>query len=211
MNNLRYTLLSDGSSDRALMPILKWLLQVHLPNCSIQEEWADLRRVNKTQRDSFEKRIKLSVELYPCDLLFIHRDAEKEPRQNRVVEIQKALQSINLTDPPTVCVIPVHMTEAWLLFDAIAIRKAASNPNGSVSLKLPNLKQLENNPDPKQILYGLLRDASELNNRRLRAFPVSEQVSRVADLIDDFQPLRALPAFNALETELKQVIQSQGW
>jgi hypothetical protein len=211
MINLRYTLLSDGSSDRALMPMLNWLLRLHLPNCPIQGEWADLRHVNKSLRDSFEKRIQLSVDLYPCDLFFIHRNAEKEPRENRVVEIQKALQKINVSTSPTVYVIPVRMTEAWLLFNLAAIRQAASNPNGKVNLQLPSLKQLENNPDPKQVLHDLLYQATELPNRRLRNFPVSERVIRVAELIDDFSPLLALPAFAALETELKEVIKSQTW
>ena len=44
MSDLRYTLLADGSSDRALMPILSWLLREHLPHRAIQEEWADLGR-----------------------------------------------------------------------------------------------------------------------------------------------------------------------
>jgi hypothetical protein len=211
MISLRYTLLSDGSSDRALMPILDWLLRLHLPNCPIQGEWADLRHVNKSLRNSFEKKIQLSVDLYPCDLLFIHRDAEKEPRENRVAEIQKALQKINFSTRPTVHVIPVRMTEAWLLFNLAAIRQAASNPNGKIQLELPSLRQLENNPDPKKVLHNLLYQASELTNRRLRNFPVSERVIRVAELIDDFSPLRALPAFVALETELKTIIKSQSW
>ncbi len=43
MRELRYTLVSDGSSDRALLPILSWLLQEHRVLCPIQAEWADLR------------------------------------------------------------------------------------------------------------------------------------------------------------------------
>jgi hypothetical protein len=34
---------------------------------------------------------------------------------------------------------------------------------------------------------------------------------RVAELIDDFTPLRALSAFHALETELHAVTARQGW
>jgi hypothetical protein len=170
MNELRYTLLSDGSSDRALIPILNWLLQTHINNCAFQPQWADLRRLDKSLRNSFEKRIELSLQLYPCDLLFIHRDAEKEPHKTRVDEICTAVTQIDIaiTVPPIVCVVPVRMTEAWLLFDISSLRKAASNPNGSIELQLPDIRKLENEPDPKQILYTILRQASELSPRRLR-------------------------------------------
>ncbi len=212
IEELRYTLLADGSSDRALLPLLTWLMRCHLPNCAIQPQWSDLRRLRKELRDEFPKRIRQSLELYPCELLFIHRDAEKEPRQNRVDEIFRAIKDIDALKPiPLVCVIPVHMTEAWLLFDIKALRKAASNPNGKISLQLPDLKRLENEPDPKAVLYELLRQASELSSRRLRNFAESERVYRLAELIDDFSPLRTLPAFAELESEVREVITANRW
>ncbi len=212
MKELRYTLLSDGSSDSALIPVLTWLLQAHLVDCAIQHEWADLRRVPKSLKDTFSKRIKLALDLYPCELLFIHRDAEKEPRQKRVDEIRKAKEEAGESvSVPTVCVVPVRMTEAWLLFDETALRRAAANPNGRQPLQLPDLTKLEDEPDPKQLLYKLLGEASELRSRRRRKLRVEELVHRVAEFIDDFASLRAMPAFKALEDELKQVIQEQGW
>jgi hypothetical protein len=212
MKELRYTLLSDGSSDSALIPVLTWLLQTHLVDCAIQHEWADLRGVPKSLKDTFSKRIKLAVELYPCELLFIHRDAEKEPRQKRVDEIRKAKEEAGESlSVPTVCVVPVRMTEAWLLFDETALRRAAANPNGKHPLQLPNLTQLEDKPDPKRLLYNLLIEASGLGSNRRRKLRVEELVHRVAEFIDDFASLRAMPAFKALEDELTQVIQEQDW
>jgi hypothetical protein len=212
MKELRYTLLSDGSSDSALIPVLTWLLQAHLVDCAIQHEWADLRRVPKSLKDTFSKRIKLAVELYPCELLFIHRDAEKEPRQKRVDEIRKAKEEAGESvSVPTVCVVPVRMTEAWLLFDETALRRAAANPNGKHPLQLPDLTKLEDKPDPKELLYKLLGEASGLGSHRRKKLRVEELVHRVAEFIDNFASLRAMPAFKALEDELKQVIQEQDW
>jgi hypothetical protein len=124
MMELRYTLLSDGSSDRALIPILNWLLQIHLNDCAIRSEWANLRSLNKSLTSTLEQRIRLSLDLYPCDLLFIHRDAEKEPHATRVNQILKAIAQLDsLISVPSVCVVPVRMTETWLLFDEIALRQ----------------------------------------------------------------------------------------
>ncbi len=70
MNELRYTLVSEGSSDTALMPFLTGLLHEHLPNCAIQAAWADLRSLPSPPKGLTE-RIRRSMELYPCELLFI--------------------------------------------------------------------------------------------------------------------------------------------
>lgn len=211
MKELRYTLLSDGSSDKALLPLLTWLLRSHLVECAIQSTWADLRRLPKPPK-TLLPRIIHSLELYPCDLLFVHRDAEKEPHEKRVVEIQEAISQVKSVQvPPFVCVIPVRMQEAWLLFDEAALRRAAGNPNGHQVLDLPDVAKLEELPNPKNILHELLRQASGLSPRRVKRFSVNECVHRVAELIDDFTPLRSLPAFMMLEAELKKVIEDRGW
>ena len=213
MNELRYTLLSDGSSDKALIPILTWLLREHHVECAIQPRWADLRRLPKPKLPkTLSSRIISSLDLYPCDLLFIHRDAEKQPRSFRVAEIQEAMEKAGESlFVPIVCVVPVRMQEAWLLFDEAALRRASGNPRGRQPLQLPDLARVEQMPDPKNELYSLLQTASGLTGRRLKDFPVRERAQRVAELIDDFTSLRVLSAFSELEAELEQVIQMQGW
>lgn len=209
MRELRYTLLSDGPSDRALLPILTWLLRTHGVEMAVQPDWADLRRLPKPPRGLLE-RMRTSVDLYPCDLLFVHRDAEGEPYLSRRQEIVRALEeAVQL--PPTVCVIPVRMQEAWLLFDEPAIRTAAGNANGRNRLDLPRLQHVEGLPDPKEVLYELLRTASGLSGRRRKRLPVSQLAQRVSDFIDDFAPLRTLPAFTALEDEIRETVKLHNW
>lgn len=212
MSELRYTLLSDGRSDRALIPILTWLLQEHRVERAIQSEWADLWRLPRRPRGLIERIVK-SVELYPCDLLFVHRDAERDPPGVRVAEIQSAIENASQigTIPPVVCVVPVRMQEAWLLFNEAAIRRAAGNPNGHQVFHLPKPDQIESIHDPKNELYNFLRKASGLKGRRLSQLKPSRRAPQVSELIDDFTPLRMLPAFNSLEAELKRMVKEQGW
>jgi len=133
MEELQYTLLSDGPADKALMPILTWLLRQHVPNLPIQSRWADLRRLYRPPRELHEK-IKECIHLYPCDLLFVHRDAETASLEFRLNEINEAVLKASIGNGPStvVRVVPVRMTEAWLLFDIGAIRQASGNPNGAV-------------------------------------------------------------------------------
>ncbi len=209
---LNFTLLSDGSSDRALLPILTWLLKEQHVMMGINPQWADLRRVPKPPK-TLAERIVCAVDLYPCDLLFIHRDAEREGREKRVGEIKDALLEVQkqVEVSPVICVVPVRMGEAWLLFNETAIRRAAGNPNSQVPLDLPPLMRLEHLPDPKEDLYNLIRLASGLRGRRLKKLNSKERAVRVAEYIEDFSPLRALPAFKALERDLEEVVEQNRW
>ena len=212
MDELRYTLLTEGSSDVTLLPILDWLLIQNGVSCPIQSAWADLRVLPLPGRPRLTDKIRVSLEFYPCDLLFVHRDADKVLREKRVQEISKSVTSLPEGLSPTfVCVIPVRMQEAWLLIDETAIKIAAGNKRYAGKLNLPPVNRLERIPDPKDVLNGLLRQASDLNRRRQRNFRVAKHARLVTEFIEDFSPLRQLSAFAALEEEVSIAIQENMW
>jgi hypothetical protein len=184
MKEIRYTLLADGPSDRALLPILTWLLREYCPDCAVQAEWADLRRLPKRPA-SLAERILRSVDLYPCDILFIHRDAERDTIDWRKSEIHEAIELVTESNsiPVTINVIPIRMQEAWLLFDERAIRKASGNPNGQENLQLPPLNRVERLSNPKKILYELLREASGLSGRRRARLQVNSYAPESQNLL----------------------------
>src|SRR3954447_4743166 len=98
MNEIQYTLLADGPTDDALMPILSWLLAENLAETAIQPQWADLRRLRARPR-GLPERIRVAVELFPCDVLFVHRDAEREPPEHRFQEVHRAVQATDVRVP----------------------------------------------------------------------------------------------------------------
>lgn len=71
---------------------------------------------------------------------------------------------------PFVPVVPIRMTEAWLLIDEQAIRTASNNPNGIKTLDIPRINRLEHLPDHKNVLFEKIKMASELPSGRLRKF-----------------------------------------
>lgn len=205
MSTIRYTLLSDGSSDRMLMPVIDWLLYKYCSDLSVESNWADLARLPLPPK-TLPDRIVAALDLYPCDIFFIHRDAEKESLETRLQQIAAALEG--LSTPPVVCVIPVRMQEAWLMFDESAIRKAAGNPRGATKLNIPKTKVVDRLPDPKEVLYDLLRTASELKGTRLKRLNPGKCAHLLAQSIEDFSPLRIQPSFQSLEEQLKQTVTS---
>lgn len=203
---IRTTLLTDGSSDAVLQHHLAWLLEQHTRH-ALPPVWADLSRLPHPPR-GLDGRIRMALDLYPCELLFVHRDAERTAHHERVAEIHQVIEGMAV---PTVCVVPVRMQEAWLLFDVAAIRRAAGNPGGRMAISLPRLTDLESLPDPKSALHDLLRQASGFSGRRLKRFLPHRAARLVGQFITDFSPLRALPAFQALEDEIVTLLEHHRW
>lgn len=210
MTEFRYTFVTEGSSDKALMPILTWLLRENGIQVAIQPEWADLGEVRFNEKVNLAAKIRESIRLYPCDLLFVHRDADTFSREKRKEEILEAVSiaSNDIHMPSAVCVVPIRMQEAWLLIDEEAIRYAAGNRNGRHKLDMPPIHTLESLADPKSLLHDLLKAASGFKGRRLKRFNTNQShaVQRVASYMEDFSILRKLPAFSALEAELADEI-----
>lgn len=203
---IHYTLLADGSSDRCLIRIIEWVL-IQIPSVAARGfsgQFADLTRLREPAH-RLQERLTAAVRLYPCDVVFVHRDAERESWEARVQEVEEA--AAGFEGGTIVPIVPVRMTEAWLMIDERAIRRAAGNPNGREALNLPSIGQLENLLDPKKLIKELLLAASELSARRRDRLKqnLSERVQRVAVLIEDLQPLRQLAAFSAFEKRTQDV------
>ncbi len=199
---MRYTFVSDGSSDKVLVPILTWSLR-RFTDEAIEDQWADPTRIPRQPDPT--SRLRLVLEEYPCDLLFVHRDAEGQTPEERRAEVAALLENAPIRGVP---VIPIRMTEAWLLFDESAIRSAAGNPNGTQDLGLPRIDRLEDLPDPKAVLHQALTTASGLNARRRGTFPVHQRVHRIADYLDDYSRLEALSAFRSLQADIRTALEA---
>jgi hypothetical protein len=207
MNVVRYTLLADGASDQRLMPIIDWVMRDIGVEKPLLPQWADRSRFPRKVK-GLEERVRLAVSAYPCDVLFVHRDAEKVSYEDRLSEVVSAIQNSEVVSIP---VIPVRMTEAWLLFDEMAIRRASGNPNGRIDINLPDKKKFEELTDPKDTLHGLLRLSSGLSGRRLRQLNESSCAALVAGYIDDFSPLKGVTSFDRFRESVLTVAQSMGW
>lgn len=198
-----YTLVADGTSDAVLVPIISWSLKQREVT-PVVAQWADFSRI-PPQRDA-AARLRTVIELYPCDVLFVHRDAEAQDPSLRREEIAQALRQ---TEARHIPVVPVRMTEAWLLADEFAIRSAAGNPNGTEDLNLPNLRRLEDLPDPKRVLHDALIAASGLNVGRRSRLPVRQRVRLIPNYIDDYSRLRVLTAFQTLQDDIRALTENR--
>ncbi len=207
---LRLTLLADGTSDGSLLTVIRWMIGQISPPVVLEATLADLAIFPSPPR-TLAARIRKTLEYYPADLIFVHRDAEAQDPKVRREEIRLAMPGAGGM-PSWVPVVPVRMTEAWLLIDERAIRAAADNPAGKVALELPDLRRIERTPDPKQVLRKALEHACEKRGRRLEQFrrDLGKRIQRVADLMQDLSPLRQLESFRTLEEDTTRALSALG-
>ncbi len=208
MEHLEALLICDGSSDAALEHPIRWLLAQAGYKGTLSIQIAGFSRMNSPIR-YLEDKIQVACKRYKPDVLFVHRDPEKEPFQRRLGEIQTALQKAGKNHSSSIPVIPVRRLEAWLLFDEKAIRRAAGNPNGADPMTLPKLNQVESEPDPKKILCQLLSQASGLTGRRLHRFRPLSKRHLVAEEISDFSPLAQLHSFSNPRSAVQSFLDSK--
>ena len=163
---IKYILISDGSSDRALINIINYTLKQQF-NLDFDGERAEIGFFSRQKIKPLEDKIAIIIDYYEPSLIFIHRDAENQPLEKREEEIESALDKADKTKQYAK-IIPIRMTESWLLIDEKAIRKASGNPNGTMNLEMPDIQRLESLSDSKRTLEDILRKASGLSGRRLR-------------------------------------------
>lgn len=204
---IRSVLLPDGPTDRRLAPALRWALST----CSTHDHQLTVADVSilHTNGRTVEERLAAGILNYPADFYFVHRDAEAQGIVARYNEIAQGV--IGNAPVQVVPVVPVRMQEAWLLCDEQALRRAAGNPNGRVSLNWPRLAQVEAIADPKTVLKELVLEASETRGRRRRDFNVSGALDFLAELIPDYSRLRLLSSFRQFESHLRELVLRNGW
>jgi hypothetical protein len=208
MNNnltIRFTLIADGSSDAILLTIVKWLLDDLYPNISNEGLYADFRnQPNPPKR--IQDKVQRAKKIYPYNLLLIHRDAETNDLDSIQQRKTEVASNLLIQENTTVIIVPVKMMETWLLIDEQAIKKAAGNRNYQTDMNLPRLKDLERHPNPKTLLHDLLKNASGLKGRNLDKFNPHQAVHLVAENIEDFSALRQLSAFQILEADIRNAV-----
>ena len=199
MQRFTATLVAEGSSDQALVPFIEFVLDAH---CNIPHVTTF---ANDLPKGALSERIAQALLLHPCDLLFVHRDADRTTVAQREQEIRDA--ALAAGKKLAVCVIPVRTTEAWLLADPLAIRRAASNPAGNIDLALPSIAKLEFQADPKTMLFAALERASGLGPNRMRRFDRPRARRQISGFIEDVSVLRRLPSFLHFEAQVRKFFQ----
>ena len=188
---LAWSVVADGGTDLLLVPLIQWAVHRLDPAVEILEPEFRKRKGSVAEF--------LAAYRTGATLIFAHRDAENLGLDERLREFEA------LERQDVVPVVPVRMSESWLLFDGLAIAKAAGAPSSQIHV--PDIAQIENIPDPKHRLDELLFQAAGAPaGRRGRIFrrSIARRRVSVAEYISDYSPLENVPAFRSFQEVLAE-------
>jgi hypothetical protein len=145
------------------------------------------------------------------DLVIVHRDSDNAGTDARRAEILSALPSLRGA-PSCLPIIPVRMTEAWLLLDEGAIRSVAGNPRGRADLGLPGVNGAERLADPKSLLSSALLAAAAVTGRRRErlAKRFSQNRRQLLERLDHHGPVTQLASWQRLVSDIDALVEVWG-
>lgn len=159
-----------------------------------------------SQSDRVSSMISVAKQAIGYHLLIVHADADAptrddalreryEPGRQQVVDLDWSIGEA------MVPIIPIRMTEAWMMADLSAFQYVVGTNLGRESLGFPDRADLvEGILNPKQKLLKALRSAAASHRRRRKAsLPgLYEPMARIVNL----SVLEQIPAFKAFEEDL---------
>lgn len=193
---------AEGSSDEPLANLVELLFRDRGVDLRLTSPpFEQLPKVAKDVKSRVTAGIKLME--HQVELVVVHRDADNVGSAVRRNEIEAAIRQI---DAEVCCcpIVPVKMTEAWLLLDEANIRQVAGNPRGREPLKLPKLHEVERVADPKDLLKQALLAASGATGRRrerdVKRF--NQQRRQLLERLDRSGPIIGLPGWQQLLADI---------
>ena len=197
---VQFVFLREGTSDDGLLAHLESLLVRE----GADEVIGEIRAYRGSTRQKLECFLEESL---PVDAIFVHRDADQDGASARDKEIFDA-GVLFANCPPLIPVVPVSMTESWLLAEPEAIREVAGNQLGRMPLDIPPLHAIEGVADGKTKLKRAIADASGLSGSKLSRLNRNFERNRAAILnrLDPNGPVAALPSWVQLERDIKDFV-----
>ncbi len=200
--------LAEGSSDAPLGDLVQALLLARGVNVSLTRPDFDLLE-DRVPRDLGSRMIAARTLMRDdVDVVVIHRDADNVGAEARRGEMVAALDRA-CSGARLIPVIPVRMTEAWLLLDEQAIRRVAGNPSGRVDLALPKTLEVERLADPKAKLRECLLTAADVTGRRRERLDRRFDSNRrqLLERLEPEGPVMQLTSWQALLRDVENVAQ----
>ena len=202
---VRFLLICEGSSDTSILPHIEKLLFLFGLSDIEGDYWAKSGRLVDKIQDGLRY-------FGNCDLLLVHRDADSDQETQsagagrRYREICEAVGDSGFTGN-WMGIVPVRMTETWLLVDESAIRYVAGRPRSDTPIDLPPLRLVEHEADPKTRLAEALVAASGTTGRKRKRF-IEAIPSLRHQLLQDLPiggPLEQVPSWVRFRNDLSRI------
>jgi len=207
-------LFAEGSTDnRFLKSIVKRTLDEVAFECRPEIE-TELAIIHVDSHDlSFQQQvIRASQECHGKQMLFVHTDADSSSDNNAFKnKLDPAIDALQRIENHSYCklvvpVVPISMTEAWMLADTELLRRQIGTD------KSDHVLGLDRNPEiiarPKELIQDAIRIArSYMPRRRRRDLDISELYQPIGQEID-LNHLEHLSAYRKFKGKMRDAFRT---
>jgi fructose/tagatose bisphosphate aldolase len=166
----------------------------------------------KKTGDRIQEIRQAAAKAYGYNILIIHADADYEIDEKAFKErINPGFESVKLDQTEEFCkdlvaIVPVQMTEAWMLADKETLKEelGTQKNNRELGLNFP-LKQLEKIADPKSKIQEIMRIAFKDLPTRKRRMQISSLYSPLGQQVR-LDILEQLPSYLKFKADLTNVL-----
>lgn len=216
MSNFILTgLFTEGSTDvRFLDGVIKKTLDELAFKCSGDVETdlipIEISKVNLGFNEQVLNAAKIAKDK-GVEILFVHVDAD-DISDNSAFEtkIIPAKNKLNLIDNNTVCknivaVIPIYMTESWMLADKELLKSEIEIAESDINLGIHKRPEEINNP--KLVIESIIRKSKETQTKRnrKRGLEISD-LYQIIGLKLELTELEKLPSYMKFKNSLQEVL-----
>ena len=222
MKQLAMALFAEGSADHQFIRIVAQRTAERILNqySSMLVDVLDPHIVERSQGRQASKILDAAYASYGFHLLLVHADADARTRDAALADrIEPGRQLVLLAskDGEKVCdsvvpVIPIQMTEAWMMADSDALIAVIGTQASQTDLELPSRPlQVESLADPKLKLRDVLGIAqSRRPRRRRRELKISDLYEPLARMVR-LDRLKLVPAYLRFHEDLTQALMGKSF
>nr|WP_319572030.1 DUF4276 family protein [uncultured Draconibacterium sp.] len=212
-NILQIGYVIEGSTDeRFLSNIIQKAFEHEVFNCNSEIEVYEPVKLKKTGNGIVEQIRNIAIKHHYFHVICVHCDSDS-PDMNHVLEysINPAFKTVNAITEEEVCknlvaIIPVQMTEAWMMADFSLLKDKMGTDMTNAQLSLPiRVNGIEGLADPKETIINAYRLSQERQSRRRRIASISDLYSPVSKELS-IENLSQLPSFRVFMDNVRKAL-----
>lgn len=207
-NILQIGFITEGSTDkRFLSNIIRKTFEHVVFDCNFDVEVYEPEYLPKLS-GSFIEHIESQVTKHSYfHVICIHCDADSPTidhvMQYKIKPARKKIETLDKACKNLVAIIPVQMTEAWLMADFDLLKDKINSNKSNSELGLPSrFNQIEKIANPKEAIIQAIRLSQENLSRRRKRITIADLYSPISQELS-IDSLNKLPSYESFAREVK--------
>lgn len=201
---------TEGTTDqRFLESIIRKTFEEIAYECESEIEVFDPVYIKFTKKQEFVKDVlDVSIHAYKIgmNVLCVHVDADahndKDVTEFKIVPVREALSELRVEEACKIFVpiIPIHMSEAWMLADKELLKEELGTNKTDIELDI--IRSPESISDPKTVIENAIRIVQEHLPKRRNKVTLGELYQPIGQKIG-IEKLEALSSFKKFKSSVR--------